>query len=163
MKYKFIPHTADAKFQAFGKDLGEAFANAAIAMTSVMVDVKKIEANIKKKISIESESKEALLYDFLEQFLILLDSNQFILKEVKKIKITQTRNSGLRDRKIMGDVSKSNFSITKGKTYKLEAEAVGDKFSNKYETMTLVKAVTYNDMFIKEEKEKVTVQVVIDV
>jgi len=140
MKYKFLPHTADAKFQAYGKTAEEAFANAAEAMTSVMVDVSKIEAKVKKKISVSSESKEALLYDFLEQFLILLDSDQFILREVTKIK------------------------ISKGKTYKLEAEAVGDKFSyDKYETMTMVKAVTYNDMFIKEEKDKVTVQVVVDV
>ena len=48
----------------------------------------------------------------------------------------------------------------------LEPERVpvikGDDVS-KYETHGHVKAITYNDMFIKEEKGKVVIQVVLDV
>jgi len=37
-KYRILPHTADAKFQAFGASLEEAFANAALATASLMWD-----------------------------------------------------------------------------------------------------------------------------
>ena len=33
-RYKFLAHTADAKFQAFGETLEEAFGNAALATAS---------------------------------------------------------------------------------------------------------------------------------
>ena len=49
-KYKFLEHTADAKFQAYGKNMEEAFSNAALAMFSVITDTKKIKKNIKKGI-----------------------------------------------------------------------------------------------------------------
>ena len=41
-KYKFFEHTADAKFQAYGKSVEEAFSNAALAMFSVITDTSKI-------------------------------------------------------------------------------------------------------------------------
>lgn len=139
MKYKFLKHTADVKFQAFGKTLEEAFSNAAIATFEVMIKTKKIEKNITKKVEINAEDKESLLYKWLEEMLYLLDTEYFMLNSVKNIK------------------------ISKGKPYLLKAEIVGDKFEDKYELHGAVKAVTYNEMFIKEEKGKVTVQVVLDI
>ena len=87
-KYKFLPHTADVKFRAYGKSLEEAFSNAALALTSVITDPSKVEAKVEKKISVSSEDEKALLYDFLEQFLILLDSEGFLLNSVKELKIS---------------------------------------------------------------------------
>jgi len=45
---------------------------------------------------------------------------------------------------------------------KLTAEILGDKTAN-YKFTNKVKAVTYNDMFVKSENKKWIVQVVIDV
>ena len=42
MKHKFLPHTADVKFRAYGKSLEEAFSNAALALTEVIADPKKV-------------------------------------------------------------------------------------------------------------------------
>lgn len=134
-KYKFLEHTADAKFQAFGKDLEEAFANAALALTDVVVEQKQVEATEEKVIEIESESKEALLYDFLEKFLYLIDTEHFVLAEVKSIEI---------------------------KDNKLKAVVLGDKGVEKYSFKTHVKAMTYNDMLIDEKPGNVTLQVVLD-
>lgn len=136
MKYKFLEHTADAKFQAFGKTLEEAFSNAALAMFNVITDTENVEAKIEKKISVKSESKEAMLYDFLAELLVLLDSEPFLLHEVKSLKIK-------------GD--------------KLTAIVSGDKDIDKYEINTHIKAMTYSEMFIKEELDNVTVQVVVDI
>ena len=128
--YKFLPHTADAKFQAFGRNLEEAFANAAYAMTDIITDHTKLEDVTKKRIKISSESHESLLYDFLEQLLILLDTKRFMLHKVKDLKI-----------------------IDKKKHLILTATVVGDNRPGDYEIKTTIKAVTYQEMFVKKVKE----------
>ena len=135
MKYEFLPHTADVKFRAYGKTIEEAFSNAALALTEVITDYNKVEPNIEKTIEVESEDEKALLYDFLEQFIILLDSESFLLNSIKEIKIENN---------------------------KLKAVVVGDTELEKYETETHIKAVTYQEMEIKKENGKYMLQVVLD-
>jgi len=140
MKYKYLPHTADTKFRAYGENLEEAFANAALAVFNVMVDTTKVKGKVAKKIEAEGTDLPQLLYGFLEKFLILLDSENFFLAEVKKIKITGNEGN-----------------------YRLTAEAKGDD-AGKYETIgPQVKAITYNDMVIDNEKDNCFVQVVVDI
>ncbi|MBW2987853.1 archease [Candidatus Woesearchaeota archaeon] len=141
MKYKYIEHVADLKFQAFGKSLEEAFANAAIALYDFVTKTEQIEPKIEEKIEVESEDNKSLLYDFLEQFLFLIDTKQFLLHEIKEIKITRKNHDKL----------------------KLTAIAVGDTADGKYEIGGDVKAVTYNDMFIKKEKDQYIIQVLMDI
>ena len=138
-KYIFLPHTADVKFQAFGGSLEEAFTNAALATAHVIVDPSKVESRIRKEIDVESEDKEALLYDFLEQFIILLDSEGFLLHEIKEL------------------------NIEKSGKYKLKAVVVGDNNIDNYEPETHIKAVTYQEMIIKKEKDRFMIQVVLDI
>jgi SHS2 domain-containing protein len=137
--YIYLPHTADAKFKAFGKSLEEAFANAAYAMTDVITDHKKVHCIVKKRLQVTSEDEKALLYDFLEQFLILLDREGFLLSKI------------------------SNIKIRRAKKLALTATIEGDNHPQYYQTKTTIKAVTYQEMEIKEEKAKVSVQVVVDV
>jgi SHS2 domain-containing protein len=138
MKYEFLPHTADVKFRAYGATMEEAFSNAALALTEVITDYNKVEPNVEKTIEIESEDEKALLYDFLEQFIVLLDSESFLLNSVKDIK------------------------IEKGEGLKLKAVITGDTKLEKYKTETHIKAVTYQEMEIKKEKGKYMLQVVLD-
>lgn len=136
-KYEFFEHTADAKFKAYGKSLEEAFANAALAMTSIMIEPRKIKPKIKKTIKVAGDDLKSLLYKFIEEFLYLLDTESFLTASVKT------------------KISK------KGDRYILDAEALGDKAQN-YKTHGDVKAVTYNAMEINES-EPVYVQVVVDI
>ena len=73
MKYEFIDHTADIMFKAYGKDLEGSFSNAAIAMTKSFCE-EKVKGNLKKEISVEGNDLENLLYNFLEELLVLFDS-----------------------------------------------------------------------------------------
>ncbi|MDP6600203.1 MAG: archease [Candidatus Woesearchaeota archaeon] len=136
-KYKFLEHTADAKFQAYGNNMGEAFSNAALAMFSVITDTKKIKKKIKKEIKVKGTDLKSLLYNFLEELLFLLDTNSFLLNKIEKISIKKM-----------------------GGKYSLNATVAGDKADN-YETSGDIKAVTYNEMEIKEN-DKVMVQIVLD-
>jgi len=75
-----------------------------------------------------------LLYNFLEELLFLLDTGDFFLASCK-VKIENN---------------------------KLEAELQGDNAKN-YEAVIDVKAITYNEMFIKKEKSGWIIQAVVDV
>jgi SHS2 domain-containing protein len=135
-KFKFLEHTADVMFRAFGKDVESLYANSAYAMFNSMYDG-EVKKSKKIKIKANGEDFESLLYNFLEEFLILLDSEGFFLSKIRKMKIDT-------------------------KKHKIEAEAIGDNVKN-YEANLNVKAVTYNDMFVRREGKKWVCQVVLDV
>lgn len=137
--FVFLPHTADIKFQAFGKSLEEAFLNSALALKEVMYKKLKVKGKIKKKICVKGKDKESLLYDFLEEFLFLLDSENFILSSINNLKISERAGS-----------------------YILTCEATGND-ANNYNFTNNVKAITYNEMKIWIEKNKYACQIVVDV
>ena len=132
-KYKFLEHTADEKFQAFGKNIEEAFTNAIYATMSIMTE-DKIKPTQEQNFKIEESSKEKLLYSLLEHLLFLIDTEGYLVAEVTSIEL-------------------------KGNT--LTVNTKGDIADN-YEILAHIKAVTYHEMFIKEEENKVTVQAVLD-
>ncbi len=136
MKYQFIEHTADVEFEAQGKSLEEVFSNCLYAFVESISKNKILEKKI-KKFEIKGNDLENLLYNFLEEFLILFDSENFILSKILKIEIDE-------------------------KNFKLKCEFSGDDAKN-YEIVSHVKAVTYNSMFVKKEKDKWTAHVVLDV
>jgi SHS2 domain-containing protein len=138
-EYRFLEHTADAKFQAFGQSLEEAFTNAAYAMVSLMWDREKIERKVRLPIKLEGRDLEQLLVNFLEEILYLLDSRMFFLHGVEGIKIRRDRN-----------------------LYKLEGLFIGDDSAGQYEPFGDVKAITYDEMEI-HSNDLFIVQVVVDV
>ena len=68
MKYKFLSHTADIKFKAFGNSIEEVYENSALALTNIM-HKGNVKPKKRKKIIITGHDKENLLYEFLEEFL----------------------------------------------------------------------------------------------
>lgn len=141
--YKFLPHTADAKFEAYGKTLEEAFMNAAYAMESIIIDTEKVIPDETVSIKAKGKDHKELLYDFLEQFLIVLDTEGFVIHGFTKTPKIKKTSDG----------------------YELEAEAIGDTLSSgsfDYEIKGEVKAVTYNDMEITEKNCTWKVIVVVD-
>jgi SHS2 domain-containing protein len=136
MKYKYLDHTADAKFMAFGKDIDEVFANSALAMSNILGDTSKVKITKIKKIRLKARNYERLLYEFLEELLFLLDTEKFFLHVVEKIKISNK--------------------------FELEATVVGDNYKN-YDLKGDIKAVTYSDMEIKRVKKGYEATVVVDI
>jgi SHS2 domain-containing protein len=135
MKFKFLEHTADAKFQAFGENIEEVFVNSALALKEIVCGKIKIKKKKEKRIKIKGRDFESLLYNFLEEIIYLIDAKNFLISNIKEIKI---------------------------KNFGLGAVIAGDKASN-YKFTNNVKAVTYNEMFIRKEKGKWISQAVVDV
>ena len=135
-KFKFLEHTADIKFQAFGKSVEEMFENSALAIFNAMYNGKIKEKKI-VKIKARGKDFESLLYNFLEELLILFDGEGFFLAKVENLKIDK-------------------------KNFKLKAEVIGDDASN-YKINIDVKAITYHEMFVKKKASMWVCQVVVDV
>ena len=134
-KFKFLDHTADIKFQAYGKTLKEVYENSALALFNSIYD-RKVKQTKKIKFSVKGRDMENLMYNFLEEFVFLFDAEHFLPSKVK-VKIDKTRK-------------------------KIEAEVYGDSSEN-YDIQMHIKAVTYNDMFIKKQRNKWVSQVVLDI
>jgi len=107
IKYKYLPHTADVKFVAYGKNLEECFVNCLIATINIMTDSKIIKKKIKKKINICAKKLESLLFDFINELIFLIDVDNFIPSEDIKLKFKG-----------------------KDKEYCLECSLIGDNYKN---------------------------------
>jgi len=138
-KYRFLNHTADAKFQAFGRTLEEAFSNAALATASLMWDVEAVDKNVKHRVRVEGRDFEQLLLHFLQEIIYAFEARSFLLASVEKMKIEARAGDG----------------------FSLEAVFVGDDDPSKYKFHGEVKAITYNEMKI-EQNDSITIQVVVD-
>lgn len=142
-KYEILEHMADGKFRAYGKNLEEALANAALALASLMWDWEKIQAEAKEKIQVEALSLEQLIVKFLTELIYLLEVKSFLLGRVDKIRIEEKQPNG-------------------NKIYRLGAEVTGERLSPEHEIYGQVKAVTYNDMKIEKTGDGLVIQVVVD-
>ena len=136
-KFKFLEHTADVKFQAIGKTIEEMFGNAGLAMFNSMYDG-RIKARKAFNVRASGKDYESLLYNFLEELLVLFDGEGFFLSKIK------------------------NLKIEKEGSWELKADVVGDKAEN-YKMHIDVKAITYHSMFVKQRGETWICQVVLDV
>lgn len=149
-KFKFLEHTADVEFEAYGKTLEQAFENAALAMFSVITEPEKVEPKIKKEFTVESEDLKSLLYDFLERFLVFQDSANLVFSKCRVFEIKKIRQ-----------IKKEKLEE---ETYTLEAEASGEEFSEeKHESRSAVKAVTYHNMAIGRKNGIFFVHVILDI
>ena len=139
--YEFLEHTADAYIAAYGKDLTEAFENAAVAMFDVMTDVKTVKSSLGDLVIAEGEDEYSLLYSWLEALLIKSEMNRVLYSKFKILGIEKTAG-GL----------------------KLRARIWGEKFNPKKHLQKVgVKAVTYHRMEILKERGRVTLNFILDI
>lgn len=137
-KFEFIDiTTADAAFIAYGKDLNELFANAALAMFEVMVDTKNVEKKIERKVKVEGDGLESLMFNWLNELLFYVDAENLVFSEFN-VKVDEEE-------------------------MKLEAVCKGEEISEKHETKAHVKACTYHKLEIKKEDDVWKVTVILDI
>ena len=139
--FEYEDHTADIQVRIWAPNLEEAFSQTALSlMTTITSDLEKISPVIEKKIRIEAEDKEALLFDFLSEFLFIFDVEELVFNKINVQYIKKKKDN-----------------------YELEAILNGEKFDKKkHEIGTEVKAITYSFMNI-DEKNKVEIKIVFDI
>ncbi len=138
-KFRYLNHTADAKFQAFGRNLEEAFANAALATASLMWNPEKVGPNVSYPVAVEGRDLEQILVRFLEEIVYFFETKGFLLHSTEDLRVEKTPDG-----------------------YRLRGVFRGDHHSADHALFGEVKAVTYNEIKV-ETGEGVTLQVVLDI
>jgi len=138
-KYRFLEHTADALFQAYGNKLEEVFENSAEAMCSVMYEIEKVEAKESVEIKAEGETQEELLHNFLESVLVEMELGEMVFSEFRILELDERKG----------------FVIVELKGEKMDSKKHGLK--------TEIKAVTWHEFFVRKEGNKWVSQVLVDI
>jgi SHS2 domain-containing protein len=121
--YELIEHIADAQFRAYGATMEEAFVNSARAMTAIVVEPDEVSLEREVPMAVQAADPQRLLFDFLDQILFLIDTQKFIVGNVRDLGI-----------------------LHQGGVYLLSATLQGDdvlKYGGN------LKAVTYHDMKVE--------------
>ena len=140
--FEFREHTADVQVRSWGPSLEEAFSQTAYSlMATITPNLKKITAKVEKKITVEAEDIEALLFDFLSEFLYIFDVDELIFNQIYVHQIKRFDDK-----------------------FKLLATLKGEKFDlDKHEIGTEVKAITYSFMNIEKKHKSTIIDIVFDI
>lgn len=140
-KFEVLEHTADAYIAAYGRNLAEAFENAAVALFDVMTEVEKIDHQVEDHIEVQAVDECALLYSWLEELIVNFDVKAMLYSKFKVSNIDRTSQG-----------------------FKLKAKIWGEKFNPERHPQKIgVKAVTYHRMEIVKKPNRVTLKFVLDV
>ncbi|OYT62832.1 MAG: archease [Thermofilum sp. ex4484_15] len=140
-KFEFLDHPSDAYIAAYGRDLKEAFENAALAMFEVMTDTKSVKPVRKVEIRVNGYDLLSLLYNWLEALLYHYGVQNLVFSKFKVNYIKKERDA-----------------------YVLKGEAWGEEFDpSRHEARVEVKAVTYSLMEVKEGRGGIILKFVLDI
>jgi SHS2 domain-containing protein len=71
--FEIIDHTADIGIIAYGADIKELFANAAVGLFNLMADLKDLKENIRHEVEMSAEDIEVLLVEWLNELIYISD------------------------------------------------------------------------------------------
>jgi len=129
---------ADLTIEAKGLTLEEAFRNVALGAFNAMTPLEGVENREVRKIEVESEDLQALLYDFLDDLLFLHDSELLVFSDID-VRIRENPP-------------------------RLVAECRGERFSpERHRPGVVVKAVTFHQMKIDKGPDGWIIRVVFDI
>ena len=136
-QYKLLDHTADIGIIAFGRDLPEAFGNAAYAMFDILTDMDRIEEKGKFNPRVSASNTEELLVTWLDELLYRYETERFICK-----------------RFVIDDMDDRSLSAT----------VFGEKVDPaRHEIKLEIKSVTYHQLRVEKTDDGWTAQVIFDV
>jgi len=134
--FELLEHPADIGFRAFGADLPELFANAAMALLAIAGDPAAAEPRHTYRLAVESGDRESLMVDWLNEVLYWWDGRRIAFREFEV---------ALRDCAI---------------------EAVGrgePREGEQHRARLIVKAVTYHQLKVERRGDLWVAEVYVDV
>ena len=136
--YRYLDHMTDAIIEAYGGTLEEAFENAARGLNDTMIDLKTVRPNREIKIAATGHDLQSLLFDWLDKVMLLLVADGIVMSEFS-VKIKQKGG------------------------YSLEGVAKGEKLDlDRHSYKVEIKAVTYHEMQVRQEKGQAVVRFLLD-
>ena len=136
-RYRLLDHTADVGIIAFGRDLAEAFGNAAYAMFDILTDVGEIKEIGKFDLQVSADNIEELLVAWLDELLYQYETERLICRR---------------------------FVIDDMNDRSLHANVFGEKVDPaRHEIKAEIKSVTYHQLRVENTDDGWEVQVILDV
>jgi len=135
--YRIFEHTADLGVEIYGTDERDLFRNAALALSDIMTDRRRVRGREEREIVVEGGDREEVLVNFLREVLYLYNGEGWLLKECV---------------------------IAEMDGFHLRAAVAGESFAHGRHTMDVeIKAVTYHRAEIHTNAEGWTGRVICDV
>ena len=135
MTHRILDHTADIQYLVSANSLEKMFVESAKVMQKSFCE-DKVREKIEKKIKVAGKDLENLMYNFLEELLFLFDTEHFLFSRIE-LKINPKKD---------------------GISAMLFGETV-----QKHEIFSHVKAITYNEMYVKKKGSKWECLITLDV
>jgi SHS2 domain-containing protein len=134
--FEVLDHTADIGLIVYGEDLKALFENAGEAFFHLITDLKKVRRRIERRIHIERESLDRLMVDWLSELLYLHEIENLLFKGFK---VESVGEEGLR-------------AIVRGESFQEGVHVI----------KTVVKAVTYHQIEVRQKNGRWRAQIIFD-
>lgn len=139
--WESLDHTSDLELLIRGQSEEELFANAALALTSLIVEAGDLRGAVERKVEISSESSEERFLDWLRELLYLLYTKGFLTRGVSGLELA-----------------------TRDDKYVLRAVLSGDTLDrSRHRLLHEVKTVTYQEFLYGKKDGSWRARVVFDV
>ena len=137
MSYKTLEHATDAIIEVTADNLKEAFQIAGISVIETILDSSKVDENDSRKLVVKGKDLKYLLYNWLEEIIILTITDGFAGKRIV-------------------------IDILKNENYEIHAEVFGEIINlKKHEFKVEIKSPTFHEMEIKEG-DKIVMKYLLD-
>jgi SHS2 domain-containing protein len=133
--YRLLDHTADLGFECEGKTLAELFANAVLALASVITPIEPLAAGETVEIEVRGADDVARLHALLDEVLFRFETKGFLPKEAAV--------------KLEGETARASL---RGQTVDLATHPIE----------RVVKAVTYHGLAVERKKKGFLARVILD-
>ncbi|MFH1224803.1 MAG: archease [Candidatus Diapherotrites archaeon] len=142
-KYRYLEHTADALFLAFGRTDREMISNSAEAMANVMYDLSRVKASEREAVSITAKDLEELVHKFLEEILFRITAREKLYSFFGVNSLRKDFKTGM---------------------LMMEAELRGEKIdAERHLLKKEIKAVTWNRFMVEKKGALWVAQVLVDI
>ena len=137
MSYRTLEHATDAVIEVTADNLENAFKIAGISVIETILDISKVTENDKRILEVKGKDLKYLLYNWLEEIIILTITDGFAGKRI-------------------------TIDISKDEEYKIDAEVFGETIDlKKHEFKVEIKSPTFHEMEITQ-KDKITMRYLLD-
>ncbi len=135
--FEIIEHTADIGIVAYGTDIKQVFANAALGLFNLMADLDNLKESVKREIELSAEDVEVLLVEWLNELIYISEVEHILFKRFEINELSNTR---------------------------LKATCFGEKIkAGQHRLKREIKAATYHMLKLNKENGTYKVRIIFDI
>ena len=132
--FKIIDHTADVGLEMWGGTPVAVLEEAALAMLSLIVNLKSVAYHLEKTVVIKADTLEDLLLKWLREILFIQEKERIVFSEVS--------------------IPKENYSRSKEGEYSITGLLRGERLNlERHDICMEIKAVTRHQMFFRRKNQ----------